>query len=368
MSIHTIIPGQKYRLSIYGRRRGDGSRPRITETFYGDYEAARSRETELKYKRDRGKLAGPNPALGVYLDEYLDERESEVAPKTMAGWRYHADNHIKPRIGALDLDEVTPPELRRLYREMQRGGLSGTTTRAAHRLLHLVFKQAVGDGLLPSNPCQFVKPPPDDTPEKRTLDEDAVGALLKALPADTMTGMAARLALGTGMRRAEVLALTWDKVDFGALVVNVTTALDSVTNRPKATKTKRGQRTIPISRELAADLKRHKAWLAARRMKAPDRWTERGIVFPSLDVKHGHKAGRYWTPAAFSAAWRKAGTGWSFHELRHTCITRWLRAGMRDELVSRLAGHSGSNVTRAVYSHAPAAEFEEARAVVDGIG
>jgi len=99
-------------------------------------------------------------------------------------------------------------------------------------------------------------------------------------------------------------------------------------------------------------------------------------------------AGRCWTPNAFAQAWRRArdiangrllgeyvaagGDVQDFmpltagiHALRHTYATMQLRAGVRDEVVSRRLGHSSSLVTRSVYSHATAEEEREGVDVTD---
>jgi hypothetical protein len=55
--------------------------------------------------------------------------------------------------------EITPAILRARYDQLVRGGLSPTTARTIHNILHRALRQAQLDGLVVRNPCDLVEPP-----------------------------------------------------------------------------------------------------------------------------------------------------------------------------------------------------------------
>ncbi len=118
---------------------------------------------------------------------------------------------------------------------------------------------------------------------------------------------------------------------------------------------------MPLGAGLVRTLKSWRAEQNALRLKAADKWTG-DLVFPS-------RLGKPWTVGAFRQAWKKAGGSESCtpYALRHTCITRWIQAGMRLALVSKLAGHAQQTTTANTYSHTDASEIEDARRIVEAM-
>lgn len=327
-----------YKVVVYLPREPSGKYPRVSRRVHGSREDAKRVEVQLLSARDTGKLHRRPGRLGEYLSRYIESRRHELAASTIAGYTYLSDTYVVPRLGDLRLDRLDPLHLRELYAALFDAGLSGTTVNAVHRFLHVALRQAAVDGLIPGSPADLVRAPKKDTAEARALTMDEARELLSSLEG-TPVHVPAMLALSTGMRRGEVLALKWDHIEDDAIHIRVS-------------KTERGRRTVYVGVGMQAALKRHRAAQNERRLRCGERWRDEGYVFPSTKPSPELFAGRYWTPAAFSHCWRRhAPAGIGFHSLRHTAITELLRAGVRDEVVSRIAGHSSSAVTRAVYSH-----------------
>lgn len=308
-----------------------------------------------------------------------------------------------PHLGRLKLADVTPADVRRLNRTMSGDGLSGTTRRYAFRILSMVMHQAVVDRLIDVSPCEAVKPPKESRTEPQPLTEDEVRELLLRL-AETPVFAPALVAYDTGLRRGEILALAWADVDLEAGIVHVRHAVEQIGPdvRLKEPKSERGRRDVKLSDPVVAALKTHRAHLNRERLAYGGRtvtdgeaswpmWADRDLVFPSLQYQDAqHPMGRIWTPYAFSKAWRKAIVHanklrlhdhleaggdkatferWDFgiHRLRHTYATHCLRAGLRDEVVSRALGHSSSQVTRTFYSHVIDGEQAETATVTGAV-
>jgi integrase len=380
-----------YDVDVYARRRPDGSRPRIKKRVHGGIRAAEKVERTLLARRDAGRLSGPTSALSAFLSDYLDGREGDVTPLTLHGYQQIVDRYITPRIGALRLSDVDPRVVRRLYRQLTHAGLSGTTRLGVHRVLSMAFRQATVDGLVMVNPMVAVRAPQASTEEVSALSTEQVQELLAGLES-TPVYLPALLAVTTGMRRGEVLALQWPDVDLDVGVLHVNAALQQVGKRVVRgkPKTKRSVRSIQITSVVSDVLRDHAEMLATARERMGQHWREEGYVFPSLDARKDWPAGRVWSPSAFAQAWRQAmddlnsrrlgeqvlagGTvgdfePWhvGFHALRHTAATMWLRGGARDELVSRVLGHSSSRVTKSVYSHLVGDEQAVTTSIMDDL-
>jgi len=389
MSIREIKPGV-FDVVVYGRKRSDGTRPRHTERVSGTATDAGKVETRLKAARDEGQPIGPTDVMSAVVGAWLESREHEVSPQTFHNYRAHARRYILPHLGKLKLSEVTPDDVRAMDRKLAKAGLSGATRLYAYRVLSMVFRRAVQDRKIAWSPCDPVKPPKRDSPEPEALEAAEVIDLLQRLNGSPVF-LPALLAFDTGMRREELLALLWEDVDLKEGVVHVRRAVEQVDGnlRIKEPKTARSKRYVKLSPPAVAALKDHRTTQRAHFLKYRPLWRDEGLVFPSLRYHDAeHRVGRLWTPYAFSKAWRVAVIDanehrlaefveagykvedfepWEFgiHRLRHTFITHQLRAGTRLEVVSRAAGHSGSNVTLKMYSHVLDGE-EAATAVVTG--
>lgn len=382
-----------YDVVVYTRATDDAPRKRITNRIEGK-RLADKLERDLLHRRDEGLPIDKPQTLTAFMDAYIDSRANEVTGQTLAGYRAIADRYISPAIGRRRLPEITVTAVRKFYSELTARGLAPRSVSAIHRVLSMTLKAAMIDGLIPRNPCQVARPPKQtdyDKPPERGLEPEAATELLKALDGTPVYAPAA-LALLTGLRRGEILALKWEDVDLASGELHVRAALEQVgsTVTRRQPKSERSARTVPLSLQAVAVLRRHRAEQDALRLKWGVFWVDEGFVFPSTRVTQSQNGGRVWTPAAFAQAWRsgmdqvngqrlgkfvQAGGAvedfdpWTigFHDLRHTAATAWLKAGVRAEIVSRRLGHSSSVVTLNVYSHVLADERRDGVEVLDSL-
>ena len=160
------------------------------------------------------------------------------------------------------------------------------------------------------------------------------------------------LALATGMRRGELLALQWDDIDLDGSTLRVERSVEETKAglRLKPPKTKRGRRNITLPPEAVAMLRAHKVQQMELRlaigMGKPDVAT---LVFSDIE-------GRLLKPHTISRAWRRAVAvkklpAVTFHALRHTHASMLIRAGVDILTISRRLGHSKAAITLDVYGH-----------------
>lgn len=146
------------------------------------------------------------------------------APSTFDGHTALISNYIKPIIGDVKLDDISPRMITKFYKDLQtvkavpRYGqpegelISPNTIREIHKLLRNAFNQAVKWELMARNPVQNATVPKAEKHERNIWDAQT---LMKALSLcdDPFLALAINLAFACSLRMGELLGLTWSCVD-----------------------------------------------------------------------------------------------------------------------------------------------------------
>ena len=116
-------------------------------------EDARRKLRAARADSDRGLLFDTaDLRLGDYLDSWLtDSVKDTVRQRTYERYESIVRVHIKPALGRVKLDALTPNHVRRLYRQKLDSGLAPRTVNYIHVTLHKALKDAVSDALIPRN-------------------------------------------------------------------------------------------------------------------------------------------------------------------------------------------------------------------------
>jgi len=195
-----------------------------------------------------------------------------------------------------------------------------------------------------------VTPPKIEASEVEILKADQVKAVLDALKGSRLHPIVS-LALATGMRRGELLALRWRNVDLARSVLKVEHSLEQTKAglRFKAPKSKHGPRLISLPSSAVAMLDLHRRELLELRLKL-------GMGKPNLDaLAFCNVDGSPISPNCFSVTWSQAisrlGIKVTFHALRHSHASALIAAGVDVVTVSRRLGHSSPTITLGTYAH-----------------
>jgi integrase len=306
--------------------------------------------------------------LNRWLTDYAEER---VAGRTLQRYEGTIRNHLVPAFGALALEDLRPAAIQAYYRRMQRSGgleggaLSPATVLQHHSILRCALARAVRWGLLAANPADCADPPRVPAHCIQVLDEEETRSLLQALQGLSVY-MPTLVAVGTGMRRGEILALHWSEVDLERGELAVVRSLEQTRHGLvfKAPKTRRSRRRIALPEFVVRGLRDHHEHPPTTRRAARADAVEHGLVFPRAD-------GRPWPPDSFSAEFarqlRLAGQPHvRFHDLRHTHASQLLRLGVHPKVVSERLGHASVGITLDTYSHLLPGMQAEAAAKIDG--
>ncbi len=200
-----------------------------------------------------------------WLDKYLKVYCKKREVTTKEGYQRYIDNHIKPILGDIKLHDLKPMQIENFYNLERKAknkngkiGYSEKTILQEHRILHRAFKKAVGDGMLSKNPCDAVDTPSPEEYEPTIYNEEQFAKLLDKLHDHRMEAIIL-IAGMCGLRRGELLGLTWEDIDFENNLINVHKNRVPTHNEgviEKGTKTKKSTRTFAIPSIIMPELKR----------------------------------------------------------------------------------------------------------------
>jgi integrase len=314
--------------------------------------------------------------VGSYLRQWLETSvQHTVRPTTLESYTDMVRVHIAPTLGTLPLQKLTPSHLQTFYsdrlaaggrKDGKHGGLSQRTVRYLHAILHRALKEAVRLRLIPINPADDVTPPRAKRPQVPSWDAGAVRRFLDAAEGDGY-GPIWLLALHTGARRGELLALRWEDLDLDRGRAQISRSLVMVANRPaiQEPKTEHGKRTIALDPDALAALREHRTCQEERRLAALT-WKDEGLVFANTSGSYinPHNLDRRFVQLVETAGVPRI----PFHGLRHTHATVLMQAGMNPKVVSERLGHGDIGITLSTYSHvAPGMDEQAANAFAEAI-
>ena len=168
------------------------------------------------------------------------------------------------------------------------------------------------------------------------------------------------LALGSGLRLGELMALKWDNIDMINNTLSVTNAISRISKVGKdgtrvwsilehAPKTKSSIRTIPLPTNIIKELKKYKSEQDKKILKYGDLFQKNNLVFCTdlggyLDTRN--------LTRSYARALSKAGIEHKkFHSMRHTYATRLFENNVPVKTVQALMGHSDIATTMNIYTH-----------------
>jgi integrase len=193
----------------------DGKRRQRYATVRGTYKDAQKELTRLLRAADDGALPDPTrQTIGEYIQAYLDSA-LDLSPKTLERYRELAGRQIVPHLGGYRLTALKAEHVGQWHAALLGEGLSPRTIVHAHRLLSSVLERAIENGTLNRNVASIRKPPKVEDQEIEILSVEEIATVMDALYGHALYPIAS-LALATGMRRGEVLALEWSDIDLDA--------------------------------------------------------------------------------------------------------------------------------------------------------
>ncbi|MEQ9247468.1 MAG: site-specific integrase [Nitratireductor sp.] len=340
-------------------RDAEGKRRQKWHSIKGTRREAEKRLTDLVKSLHDGDYVEPaRMDVAEYLRRWLtDYAGPNVSPKSLERYVQIVENNLIPAIGHHRLATLKPLHIQSLYskalltgRHDGNGGLSPQTVLHFHRVLHKALSQAVKWQLLARNPADAVDPPKPERKTMRALDEEETAALL-TLFEDTSLHMPVLLAVTTGLRRGEILALRWEDIDLKTGKITVLRSVEQTGKsiRFKRPKTERSSRNVALPSFTVEALRQHRIEQATIRLAVGPGYNDNNLVC-------ARETGELIPPNTLSTNFASTirRTGFPhvrFHDLRHTHASQLLKQGVHPKVVSERLGHSNIGITLDTYSH-----------------
>lgn len=290
--------------------------------------------------------------FGSFIMNYMETvAKQETRPSTYYSQLSVVKNHILPELGEVKLKNISPVHFQKFYNQKLKEKLSNNYVRKMHGIINKALNTAVHWGMLAKNPCEFVKPPRASKRDIHVWTMEQAHHFLEFMKGKR-NYIVFVLAIYTGMRRGEILALRWQdcNLEEGTLSVRQTlyrTGIDQLQFRE--TKTKASRRVISLPTFVINCLRKHKIEQNEQKLRL-------GNAYKNLDLVVATPLGTPVEPNTmndyFQKQTKRAGLPViRFHDLRHTHATILLRLGENPKLVSERLGHASVTITLDTYSH-----------------
>jgi integrase len=210
-----------------GRDPETGKRRYIGKAIHGGLRVAQAHLNLMLGQRDLGRnIRSSRQTLGQYLDHWLDIcARPRLRAKSFRDYSSLLARYIRPRLGSRPLGELSGAEIQTLYSELLKRELSARTIRYTHAVLTSALRQAVRWKLLLANPAEDVDLPRQSRRHCTVFDVAQAKQFIKTISGHPYEALFA-VAITTGMRPSEYLALTWSDFDLERGTVSVSKTLE----------------------------------------------------------------------------------------------------------------------------------------------
>ena len=292
-----------------------------------------------------------------YLDHWLENiSRPTVRRNTYLSYKGVIDNSIKPIIGRIRLDKITPVNVQAMYGKLEDEGRSARYRQLTHAVLRRALNVAMKQGLVIRNVCQAVDPPRVEKRKIETLAPDQVQKLLDETEGTPSHALFV-LAITCGLRQGELFALHWSDVDFDRGTLSVSKTLLEADKAPHIgpPKSKSAIRVLILPPIAVEALEDH------QKMQADAGLDDNELIFTSekgMFIRKSNFQRKVFKPLLRACELPDI----RFHDLRHTSATLLLQQGVHPKVVQGRLGHSQISLTMDTYSHLmPAMDAEAAQ-------
>lgn len=331
------------------------------QRYFRTQEEAATALNEMLYEQKRGMLPSEkDQTVEQHFEHWLEVHKTQIRQSSYLEYQRILKRHILPKLGHLSLQQLTARDIDTFYAQKLEEGLSPTRIAAFHSTIHMALQQAVRWRLLARNVSEDVSPPREtQSRERQVLTPEQAQQLLLAAKGHRLEAMVT-VALATGMRRGELLALCWNDIDFSqrCLFIRHSVRLLPGGYRLSDPKTPRSKRTIPLPQFALESLQQHRLRQLEAKLKAGPAWEDHDLVFCNIYGRFLSTRSLFYL---FASLLKKAGLPhMRFHDLRHSAATILLAMGVPIKVIQELLGHSDIGTTLNIYGHVLTSMQQEA--------
>ncbi|MGG3802022.1 tyrosine-type recombinase/integrase [Metabacillus fastidiosus] len=294
----------------------------------------------------------------IVVKDWLNEYGPQCQPSTLENRKNYINNQIIPNIGHYRLSNLKRLDYEKFLNELLKK-YAKTTVQTIHSIFSTAINKAVELEMLTHNKYQNIslKKENEFSEEDRNyLTRDEVNIFMGAAKKSQFHHyIIALLLLRTGLRKGEMLALSWHDIDLDNKTLAVTKSRNEFgVKKPKTTSS---IRTIGIDDTLVEELKKYKTWQKKNRMKYGANYQDSNFM---IVCPNGTEMGTFGVNRVMESILRKTNLHRiSPHGLRHTHAIMLLESGVDIKTVSERLGHTTINMTADVYLHITKKHEEE---------
>jgi integrase len=321
-----------------------------------EYEQAEEARAEQEANRS---LMPFTEAIRLWYEDKISDFEHPIDEVTKQGYDTLMKNHVYPyfREKGFRLCEITKDNLQEYISEKAKngklngkGGLAPRSLKLIKNIVNQTLQFCVAEGMIPSNPCQFVKLPACQLYEAKFYTKSQIDELLEKIKSEPLYPLI-RLTALYGLRRSEALGLCWDCVNFEAETITIRRTVSKVTTVVAKDKTKNNssRRSFPMT----PDIKQLLLELQTQQEKDKKFF---GKEYHDCDYVFRWPDGRPFSPDYVSDKFPRLLKANNmpkirFHELRHSAASNLLSMGFSLKDVQEWLGHSDIKTTANIYGH-----------------
>lgn len=334
----------------------DGEQKRIEGSWRKTQAEAKTDLKQLLEQLEKGQLNNTSSRnLSDYLDYWLEQRKYELRPRSIQAYTTDAKNHIKPHIGHIKLNKLSPLQVQTWQSKLLETK-GEYVTRKAKACLSAALNQALKWQLISSNPLTAVASIKMPTPNISIWEPSEVKRFLKAAK-DHRFYSAYYTTLNLGLRIGELRGLKWSDINNTTLHIQRSISNDAATPIFGPPKTRKGDRYLPIPDDVMYELNKRKEAQNKDKQDHNRRWQDHDLIFTT---RLGTAATKNRLVEPFKKLANEVGIPQvRFHDLRHTAASLWIANGMDVATVSARLGHSDINTTLKIYTHAFRSRMEQ---------
>lgn len=330
------------------KKRSDGRfRKSITDSngkriyFYG----ASEREINKKiFDYEKKLLSGRT--FSEVANEWWDDAEPRLASQSMSAYKPSLRSALE-EFGPLPIKDITPKDIARYMRNLAAQDYSQKTISNRRIVINKIFNHAILEGDIQYNPCTAIPLPKGLPKEQRSAASLSDEEKIKSSDHPWLFPL---IAIYSGLRKGEILALEWTDIDFDNDIIYVTKSVahNGVNPYIKTPKTEAGKRLVPLLLPLKERLLKEKR-------------------------KHGYiislTGESPLTKSAFDGIYERyqkdVGITATAHQLRHSFATVAIENGVDIKSVSEILGHKQISTTLDIYTDFRKVALERSRSALN---
>jgi integrase len=328
---------------------------RVTRRGFKTRGEAKRARAALITELSKGEYVQPSKmTFGAYFQQWLSGRKANnnIAISTGKMYKSYFDTHLEPLLGNIPLSKITAEHAKSLISTMRKKGLSDEMVKRVFATFNASINAAVKEDSLVKNVANKIEKPVVKRVERMVWDTETVKEFFEKSKGASRYWVAAYLAVMTGMRQGEILALRWSDIDMLKGVIQVRRNLVKNTAIFTGLKTEKSRRVIAVSQQVISILNEQKQNNELEKSNPKVKYEDNDLVVCS---QRGTPA----TATKVIHAWRTMQKSYkpetapiiTFHDLRHTHASMLLSQGEHPKVVSERLGHSTITITMDTYSH-----------------